>query len=166
MWFSNHLAGTLIYIPAAVAGALLPFRLAHKKGISVSSQVAGSCLFHAILAVILTVVGGKVAYSHFCWAAAAYISLWIVPKVRVRASNDVLQPLCMCSCAESMLQWYPQAAADLLCSANKLCKVTLPCTCYKKLQAPAKRLLPLTAMLLDTAVSAGHTCCAPCPSLS
>lgn len=95
MWFSNHLAGTLIYIPAAVAGALLPFRLAHKQGISVSSQVAGSCLFHAILAVILTVVGGKVAYSHFCWAAAAYVSLWIVPKVKFKASNHVIGFTCV-----------------------------------------------------------------------
>lgn len=153
MWFGNHLAGTLIYIPAAVAGALLPFRLAQKKGISISSQVAGSCLFHASLAVILTVVGGKVAYSHFCWAAAAYVSLWIVPQVRVLASNHVLQSTCLCSRAKPTLQWYPQAAADLLGSANNYHMATLPCTCYRKLQALAKHLLPLTVMLLDTAAS-------------
>lgn len=49
---------------------------------SINTQVAGSCLFNAILAVILVVVGGKVAYSHAFWSAAAYISLWIVPEVR------------------------------------------------------------------------------------
>lgn len=81
VWFSNHLAGAVIYMPAALVGGLLPFRLAHRRGVSIATQVAGSCLFNAILAVILTVVGGKVAYSHFGWAAAAYISLWIVPKV-------------------------------------------------------------------------------------
>ncbi|KAL0027903.1 hypothetical protein WJX79_001663 [Trebouxia sp. C0005] len=81
VWFSNHLAGAFIYMPAALMGGLLPFHLAHRRGVSIATQVAGSCLFNAILAVILTVVGGKVAYSHFSWAAAAYISLWIVPKV-------------------------------------------------------------------------------------
>lgn len=48
---------------------------------SISTQVAGSCLFNAIVAVILVTVGGKVGYSHAFWAAAAFISLWIVPKV-------------------------------------------------------------------------------------
>lgn len=52
-----------------------------KQHMSISTQVAGCCLFNAILAVILVMVGGKVAYSHAFWGAAAYISLWIVPKV-------------------------------------------------------------------------------------
>ncbi len=103
MWFSNHLAGALIYMPAALVGGLLPFRLAHRRGVSIATQVAGSCLFNAILAVILTVVGGKVAYSHFSWAAAAYISLWIVPKVRSgtllrQEGLPNLLSLCYCPC--------------------------------------------------------------------
>ena len=81
IWFSNHLAGGFIYIPAAIVGAVLPFRLAQKQNMSISTQVAGSCLFNAVLAVILVIVGGKVAYSHAFWGAAAFISLWIVPKV-------------------------------------------------------------------------------------
>ena len=48
---------------------------------AISTQVAGSCLFNASLAAILVAVGGKVAYSHAFWAAAAFISLWIVPQV-------------------------------------------------------------------------------------
>lgn len=81
IWFSNHLVGGFIYIPAAIVGAVLPFRLAQKQHMLISTQVAGSCLFNAILAVILVIVGGKVAYSHAFWGAAAYISLWLVPKV-------------------------------------------------------------------------------------
>ncbi|KAL3158059.1 hypothetical protein ABBQ32_011669 [Trebouxia sp. C0010 RCD-2024] len=81
IWFSNHLAGGFIYTPAAIVGAVLPCRLAQRQQMTINSQVAGSCLFNAILAVILVVVGGKVAYSHAFWSAAAYISLWIVPEV-------------------------------------------------------------------------------------
>ena len=83
IWFSNHLAGGFIYIPAAVVGAVLPFRLAQKQNMSISTPVAGSCLFNASLAGILVIVGGKVAYSHAFWGAAAFISLWIVPKVGI-----------------------------------------------------------------------------------
>ena len=89
VWFSNHLAGAFIYMPAALAGALLPLRLAHKQAMSIATQVAGCCLFSATLAVILTVVGAKVAYSCFSWAAAAYISLWIAPKVYRLARETV-----------------------------------------------------------------------------
>ena len=81
IWFSNHLAGASMYIPAAIAGAVLPFSMAQKRSMSISTQVAGSCLFNAILAANLVIVGGKVAYSHAFWGAAAYISLWIPRKV-------------------------------------------------------------------------------------
>lgn len=87
IWFSNHLAGGCIYTPAAIVGAVLPFRLAQRQQMTINTQVAGSCLFNAVLAVLLVVAGGKVAYSHALWSAAAYISLWIVPKVGKHSSR-------------------------------------------------------------------------------
>ena len=107
VWFSNHLAGAFIYMPAALAGALLPLRLAHKQAMSIATQVAGCCLFSATLAVILTVVGAKVAYSCFSWAAAAYISLWIAPKVSTaRETVHVLaETNSTCTTTSSLALW-------------------------------------------------------------
>lgn len=110
VWFSNHAAACFIYIPAAAAGLLLPYGLAQTLGLSINCQVAGVCLLEAGLAAAVTLVGGKVAYSHALRAYAAYLSLSLVGKVClpwlhcgrlvtiVIADNSLRPQLARCAC--------------------------------------------------------------------
>ena len=87
VWFASSWAAALIYGPAAVAGALLPYVTLRGNcpQLGIRDLVAGTTLLHAVGAAVLAWLGARSAFIHAIWAAGGLASLLLALPVEVGA---------------------------------------------------------------------------------
>ena len=78
VWFPHKLLAASIYLPAAIAGLLLPSALLPRMP-SLVSGLYCFAVFNALTSAMLTVFGGKSGFLFALWATAALAALPLLP---------------------------------------------------------------------------------------
>ena len=91
VWYGEPWVLCALYIPAALAGALLPYALLPRFTAQPSSTVAGSCLLNSILASIVTLAGAQSGFLFAFWAWAGLIAAVVcsLASFQVRISRSI-----------------------------------------------------------------------------
>lgn len=74
VWYGEPWVLCALYIPAALAGALMPYALLPRFTAQPSTTVAGSCLLNAMLASVVTISGAQSGFLFAFWAWAGLIA--------------------------------------------------------------------------------------------
>ena len=68
-----------MYVPAALAGVLLPYAFAPSSRQRQPAMIHGATIAHALLAAAMSLAGLKASFAFALWAASGVLSL-LIPK--------------------------------------------------------------------------------------
>lgn len=91
VWYGEPWVLCGLYIPAALAGALVPYALLPRFTAQPSTTVAGTCLLNAVLASIVTLAGAQSGFLFAFWAWAGLLAAILCSLASTRVSTTSLR---------------------------------------------------------------------------